>query len=322
MDRDMKLDIKAQMHRTSQYPPPQIFHPMVNLLTPQSSKRQKIPVVVILIDSGPTLFLAWDVVRDYLIKRFPEENPSLQPLVGFITYGTPGSDGCPVLVYRFFAEGAHQLRKNPDEFKVGHSCTAAAGSSTGMFVLAGYAAAIEMIDTFLNRINREHREMYSHHLWHCAAQPDDAEHPPWINSRTLTWETLPAELEKRDIEYSTIYVQPSPTFGLSSANVDAPVIPWFPTCPVHTIPLPRFTPSPELGSNDQWVGMLELRHVDPPLHVHVLTEDPFGDFINMAKSLVTRTCSVHSVDNRVPGVDEEMYEGNSPPGDGAVPSRV
>ncbi|KAI0249818.1 hypothetical protein BJV78DRAFT_1223661 [Lactifluus subvellereus] len=87
-----------------------------------------------------------------------------------------------------------------------------------MFVLAGYAAAIEMIDTFRNRVNREHREMYSYHLWHCAAeQPDDAQHLPWNNSRTLTWETLPAELEKRDIEYSTIYVQPSPTFGLSSA---------------------------------------------------------------------------------------------------------
>jgi len=236
------------------------------------------PVVAIVIDSSLSLFLAWDDVRDHLLERFLEANPPfMQPRVGFITYGTPGSDGCPVLVSRFFAEGAHQLKENPDKFKVGHSHTVA-GSSTGMFALEGCAAAIEMIDTFRNRVNRE---IFSYHLWHCTAeQPDDAQHPPWNKFRTLTWETLPVELEKRDIEYSIIAVQPSPIFGLSSANLDMPMTPWFSTFPIHTIPLPRFTPSPGLGSNDQWMGMLELRHMDdPPLQVQVVTEEPCGDLL-------------------------------------------
>ena len=46
---------------------------MADLLT-QSSRN--IPVVAILIDSGIALFLAWDVVRDHLLERFTEENPS------------------------------------------------------------------------------------------------------------------------------------------------------------------------------------------------------------------------------------------------------
>jgi hypothetical protein len=41
--------------------------------------------------------------------------------------------------------------------------------------------------------------------------------------------------------------------------------------------LPRFTPSPGPGSNDQWVGVLELRHTDPPLRVKVVTDEPCGD---------------------------------------------
>jgi hypothetical protein len=48
-----------------------------------------------------------------------------------------------------------------------------------------------MFDTFRNGINQE---MFSYHLWHCAgAQPDGGQSLPW---NTLTWETLPAELEK------------------------------------------------------------------------------------------------------------------------------
>jgi hypothetical protein len=56
-----------------------------------------------------------------------------------------------------------------------------------------------MLDAFQSG-NKERKETFSYHIWHFAAEtPDGNKCPNWNDSPTLdslTWETLPFELEK------------------------------------------------------------------------------------------------------------------------------
>jgi hypothetical protein len=97
-----------------------------------------------------------------------------------------------------------------------------------------------MLDAFQSS-KKELKETFSYHLWHFAAEtPDVNKCPKWNDSPaldSLTWETLPFELEKvstptcrcrtlrehlcfaaqRDINYLMTIVQHSPIFRLFAA---------------------------------------------------------------------------------------------------------
>ncbi|KAH9972746.1 hypothetical protein BGW80DRAFT_1459496 [Lactifluus volemus] len=217
---------------------------MANGLPPQGP--QKVPVVAILLDSALPLFLAWDRVHSLCRGLLVDPLSTVKPLVGFLTYGPPGSVGSPVFFKHPFAEDAHELLGNPSILGIGDTTTEC---TSGMSVLEGYAAAIEMLDAFQSG-NKERKETFSYHLWHFAAEtPDGNKCPNWNDSPTLdslTWETLPFELEKRNIKYLMIVVQHSPIFKLFAANSVAGVVPWFPTCPFCTIPQIDLSPGLEV----------------------------------------------------------------------------
>ncbi|KAI0249882.1 hypothetical protein BJV78DRAFT_1323937 [Lactifluus subvellereus] len=206
---------------------------MASISPPRDGK--KISVVAIVVDSSLTLASEWDcIVRDYfphLLACLPEGKPSCPELrLGFVAYGPRRGDRVPVFFKRFFSVGAHnELKENPAiPFTfTGHTST---GGCSGMAALDGYAAAIEMFDELQTDLDQKHKE-FCYHLWHLAAgRPDDANHAYLNSSSTLysiTWETLPAELKKIS---------------------DAPITPWFPICPHHTIHLSGFALSPRPGA--------------------------------------------------------------------------
>ncbi|KAH9972748.1 hypothetical protein BGW80DRAFT_1560787 [Lactifluus volemus] len=221
---------------------------MANCLPPPGA--QKIPVVLILLDSSFFFFMVWDQVPSLCRELLVDSSGlSPKPLVGYITYGPSGSVHSPVFLKRFFVEDAHELLGSPNALGIGHTVY-----SSGMAVLEGCAAAIEMFDEFQSR-NKVHQEVFSYHLWHFAAEkPDRNMRPIWNDSpalANLTWKTLPEELKTRNINYSIFVVQGSPIFELFTTNPDAR------RCTVksifYTIPL-----DPSLGqrSDDRWLGIL------------------------------------------------------------------
>ncbi|KAI0249886.1 hypothetical protein BJV78DRAFT_633652 [Lactifluus subvellereus] len=226
----------------------------ISPLSPQDVK--KIPVVAIVVDSSLTRF-GEGLHRSRLFPSSTCMPPRREPLVSRTPFRIcrvwTAWRSHPRLLQALLrcrvTVGAHnELKENPAILFTGHTST---GGSSGMAALDGYAAAIEMFDKLQTDLDQKHKE-FCYHLWHFAAgRPDDANHAYLNSSSTLysiTWETLPAELKKRDIDCSMILVRSSPKLSkLFSAISDAPITPWFPICPHHTIHLSGFALPPRPG---------------------------------------------------------------------------
>ncbi|KAH9972747.1 hypothetical protein BGW80DRAFT_1560786 [Lactifluus volemus] len=231
---------------------------MVNCFPLQDPRK----VIVILLDKSCLLFMVWDQIPGLCRELFVDPSGSTpKPLVGYVVCGPSGTNSSPVLI-KPFAEDGHELLGHPSALGIGGSTTE---TTSGMSILEGYAAAIET--------NAEHKELFSYHLWHVAAEkPDGNMHPIWNNTPaldSLTWETLLDEVEKRNINYLMRVVQPSPAFEVFDANSGGPATPWFDTIPLDL--------SLSQRSDDRWSGILHFRNTVTALSVPVYAIDSIGN---------------------------------------------
>nr|GAT56072.1 predicted protein [Mycena chlorophos] len=158
----------------------------------------------------------------------------------FIIYGTQDT---PILCRNFFVDLKVGLQH---AYKGGIGATSNAGEM-GMAALEGFVAALEMFDQFRDM---QPTTPFMSHIFHFAAGlPDDLEHPQ-CNTQTaldqVTWGSLPDELKKRTIHFSSISTKPDlPRFAeLHQAASPSPLPPWFQTLPRHKLLLAGFPAPP------------------------------------------------------------------------------
>ncbi|KAH8832929.1 hypothetical protein DL96DRAFT_1583937 [Flagelloscypha sp. PMI_526] len=174
------------------------------------------------------------IFQTYLMpwmKRLTEENPGYNVRLGVVIYGPADTYPCPILAKNFFSD-TRSVFNNMKNLGIG---TSISNPEPGMVALDALVAALEMFESFSSPDVLRHLEKPTiHHLVQiAAAPPDSAVNPSWNDNTlfdNLTWETLPEELKKRKIHFSTIQVQkqiPEFTTFHAACLQGPPVSPWF-----------------------------------------------------------------------------------------------
>ncbi|KAI0316406.1 hypothetical protein OF83DRAFT_1284144 [Amylostereum chailletii] len=219
--------------------------------------------IAILADGSLSLANEWNrVLSEYItpvLTRLANElYNGYQVRLAIITYGTADTRPSPVLCTRFFVNPvaiSKEMRETPFALGVG----VASQGERGMAALEGYAATIEMFDTLKNDTDfrplrplsmnqeKETQKNYACHILHVAtSKPDPTRHPVHNNSPALddlTWDSLPAELKKRNINSSMFLLRSLPRF----TEIYTSIYPnksqaWFNVQPQHTVLLAGFPP--------------------------------------------------------------------------------
>ncbi|KAH8093711.1 hypothetical protein BXZ70DRAFT_948920 [Cristinia sonorae] len=209
--------------------------------------------VACVVDSSITLFSEWSrVLAEYilpLLQRLFDGGRSLK--IAFVCYASSSTQPTPILSKIHFAPYQtviKDLRNDPSKLGVGQT---GAGSGRGMAALEGLVAAVELFDVL-----KSSSEKPSCHIIHVAySPPDAAEHPVWNTSPRLdniTWDTLPQEVQKRDIKYSHVLLQPPQSMAKlttfhSAAVGSSAQQPWFPVRSNHTVRLAGYPPPKAAG---------------------------------------------------------------------------
>ncbi|KAI9001451.1 hypothetical protein BD414DRAFT_574886 [Trametes punicea] len=209
--------------------------------------------VACVIESSLALAAEWPQVQaEYivpLLQRLGEvhRNPAFR--IAFVSYGTADTLPTPVLSKVFFSPPQpmmKDMREEPHKLGIGQT---GSGGGFGMAALEGLVAAIELFDSLahsLDTLRSSTETAVTCHLIHFACSPPDpAERPLWNVSTALdsvTWETLPFELKKRGIHYSSVLLRQIPRFTqLQAAAAIGPVqSPWFSVRPPHALHLSGF----------------------------------------------------------------------------------
>ncbi|GJJ08669.1 hypothetical protein Clacol_002888 [Clathrus columnatus] len=188
-------------------------------------------LIACLVDSSAALLHEWGhILQSYispLLQRIAmHSNPKTRSLqgvirIGFVSYSDSNVHPNPILARRFFAPVGlitKELKDEPTSLGLGRTSS---GKDTGMAVLEGYVAILEMFDAVaetrpLPPLAAENTELSPYeptfYLVHIAAtQPDSAPKPVWNQNSLLddiTWSTLPAEILKRKIRHNMILTKP------------------------------------------------------------------------------------------------------------------
>ncbi|KAJ7211032.1 hypothetical protein B0H12DRAFT_1329963 [Mycena haematopus] len=198
--------------------------------------------IALVVDSSAALASEWPLLLTgyimHMLRRLGESNPpGMKFRVAFITYGTQDT---PLISKNFFHDLVALMpafRDDPSKLGIGQtSC----GGDTGMAALEGFVAALELFD-ILRQSAQARASPFPpvYHIFHVAAgMPDSAERPQCNQSPILdsvTWESLPSEMKKRNIHLSSISVRSKlPKFSeLHSTSSLVP--PWFAVRPQHTV---------------------------------------------------------------------------------------
>ncbi|CAK5284430.1 unnamed protein product, partial [Mycena citricolor] len=178
--------------------------------------------VALVVDSSHVLASEWPfILSGYIfnmLRRIGEASPKCKFRVAFISYGTQEDD----LNQRFF-EDFRALSTTLGDVSKMNLGGSSSGGGNGLAALDGLVAAIELFDDYA----RQSQNSAAHHIFHVAAvKPDHSTHPqrnrsPELDS--LTWGTLPSELKKRHINFSSICLKKGfDKFGeLHTASFDA-----------------------------------------------------------------------------------------------------
>ncbi|KAK0450014.1 hypothetical protein EV421DRAFT_1295977 [Armillaria borealis] len=208
--------------------------------------------VAFVVDASLSLATQWHlVIGQYvapMLKRLSESNPGFRFRMAFVSYGTADTRPTPLLCKRFFADFqpvTKLIKEEPSKLGVGLSSS----GTHGMSALEGFVAAVEMFDTLQScYIPPDPNRPPLYHIFHIASSPpDDLEFPQYNQLPELdrvTWDTLPSELQKRNINLSMINLDSSlPKFSelQSSAASGQKVMPWFPVRPQHALCLSGFS---------------------------------------------------------------------------------
>ncbi|KAJ7605535.1 hypothetical protein DFH06DRAFT_257762 [Mycena polygramma] len=215
--------------------------------------------IAFVVDSSAALHAEWPaLLQNYvmpMLRRIGEScPPNTKFRAAFVTYGTQGNS---LLCKNFFHDLYGIMPAFRDESaKLGLGQTSY-GGDMGMAALEGFVAALELFD-----ILRQTAEVKNsscppiYHIFHfAAAMPDTAERPQCNMSPILdsvTWDSLPSEMKKRNIHLSSINVRPKlPKFSelLPSSSL---IPPWFTVRPQHTVLLAGY-PAPHSSSPQKGV---------------------------------------------------------------------
>ncbi|THH07742.1 hypothetical protein EW146_g9221 [Bondarzewia mesenterica] len=224
--------------------------------------------VACLVDSSLNIAAEWNrILLEYVgpvLQRLIELHPNYNFRLGFVTYGPGETYTNPVITKRFFASPQHltkELKESPTKLGIG---TTSLGGSVGMAALEGYAATIEMFDHLLNSeglnplhspTGEDQQTVISYILQVAAGVPDDTRHPSWNEDPSLdslTWDSVPAEIRKRNIHCNMILLSPIQQFTELFAKVHTGprIPPFFTTRSQHTILLSGFPTHKAKRSSD------------------------------------------------------------------------
>ncbi|KAH6913241.1 hypothetical protein BKA70DRAFT_717198 [Coprinopsis sp. MPI-PUGE-AT-0042] len=228
-----------------------------------SSLPPELIAIAFVVENTDTVSKAWlNTLRDYVsppLKRLI--NAYGIPLrIGVVSYGATDSLASPLSCKRFFAEQTQMtatLRTNSESLGIG---TTAPAFNKGLASLEALVAAVELFDD----LDQSHkgdptanppqapRRVIKHIIHVAAAWPDGASVPSHNHDPNLdevTWDTLPAELKKRNLNYNAILLRPQGTdsqyvklhhaLGQSTDS-------WFAVRPEHTLLLSKYPDPPKL----------------------------------------------------------------------------
>ncbi|KAF9452329.1 hypothetical protein P691DRAFT_772324 [Macrolepiota fuliginosa MF-IS2] len=163
--------------------------------------------------------------------------------VAFITYGTADTRPSPIIKRIHFTELRYifqDIKDDNSRLGIGQIDS----GSGGMAALEGFATTLDMFDG-LRTVSPKDPDYRIVHI--AACPPDSSEHPRWNTSPSLdslTWEHLPAELKKRNIQLSGINISSDlPHFPelYMQATTGHQTTPWFNVKAQHHVHLNGFT---------------------------------------------------------------------------------
>ncbi|KAJ7163054.1 hypothetical protein C8R46DRAFT_1102303 [Mycena filopes] len=210
--------------------------------------------IAFVVDSSAALAAEWSsIMTAYImpmLRRIGEANPqnNKQFRAAFITYGTQGT---PIVCKNFFNDLMLVISTfREDSTKLGMGQTSC-GGDMGMAALEGFVAALELIDILRQSPQGKTTPPPVYHIFHvAAAMPDSSERPQCNLSPALdsvTWDSLPSEMKKRNIHLSSISIRPKlPKFAELHSNSSL-IPPWFVVRPQHTVLLAGYTVGQQKG---------------------------------------------------------------------------
>ncbi|KAF8958331.1 hypothetical protein BDZ97DRAFT_1842175 [Flammula alnicola] len=213
---------------------------------------QETLAVAFVVESSLAVAQEWrKKVSEYcsFILKHLNESHSGRLRMAFVTYGTADTVPSPILCKRFFTEYQVVVKEMAEDLsRLGIGMTDS-GGSRGMAALEGLVASLELFDILLNQPQVKEgpnaRSFVCHIIHIAASSPDASQHPSWNNSPALDdvdWESLPLEMKKRNIQFSTINLRPQlPRYPeLHAASVIGGSTPWFNVRPPHALFLAAF----------------------------------------------------------------------------------
>ncbi|KAF8170110.1 hypothetical protein BJ912DRAFT_1066819 [Pholiota molesta] len=182
-----------------------------------------------------------------ILRRLNDAHPASRVRAAFVSYGTGDTVPSPILAKRFFVDFKHVIKDMTEDIARLGVGTTSSGGGRGMAALDGLVAALELFDILQG--SQGVRAPVCHIIHIAGAAPDAARHPLWNDSPALddiTWDTLPLEIKKRNILFSTINLRPKLARfpELHAATVTGGTPPWFAVQPKHTLLLAPFAAPP------------------------------------------------------------------------------
>lgn len=235
------------------------------------AEPESISAVAVVVDCSLAISHEWYyILNQYLpsiIQRIhgTTQGASQQCRLALITYSTASNRPSPIVSKLFFQPlrlALGVIRDDPDRLGLG----SVASCGRGAAVLEAMVAATEMFDALsISLASTKERKpllpqsvnqsppkrnvptVTARHIIHIADLPPDGAKRPLRNTfpslDNTTWDTLPEELRKRDINWSMIMLQQSSTrLAELHSKVEAKdiVTPWFPTSNKHSLLLVGF----------------------------------------------------------------------------------
>ncbi|KXN84566.1 hypothetical protein AN958_12312 [Leucoagaricus sp. SymC.cos] len=189
--------------------------------------------IAFLVEASLTLSYEWNrLFQDYIVHLLQRCSIALGPnkltRVAFITYGTADTQPSPIVKKIYFTELRYILQDIKDDHRRLGIGQTDSGGDKGMAALEGFAT---VLDVCPNRFPSSCSWSLVVHI--AASPPDSSEHPHWNQSPlldSLTWDLLPAEFKRRNIQLSGInIISGLPRFPelYTQAAAGSPTTPWF-----------------------------------------------------------------------------------------------
>ncbi|PFH53205.1 hypothetical protein AMATHDRAFT_45813 [Amanita thiersii Skay4041] len=204
--------------------------------------------IVFIVESSLPVYHQWGIIlKEYvasMFSRLTEAHAGFKIKIGFITYGPGDLPQSPLFCKRFFVDlpvALKEMREHPGKLGVGQ---ANAGGEKGMAALEALIAALEVLlydslGDYYQAYENSGKRMSSNYVIHIAAtSPDSSQHPLWNDHPLLdetTWDTIPQEFQKRNINYNAILLcdrlHQFISFHTAMQATRLDIKPWFPWSP-------------------------------------------------------------------------------------------